>query len=58
MAEGVYAAGANEFTVELGWDMEQVYILDLIKTQDSTLLLDEVEAALKAALADALINGD
>jgi hypothetical protein len=58
LAEGVYAAGANEFTVELGWDMEQVYILDLIKTQDSTLLLDEVEAALKAALADALINGD
>jgi hypothetical protein len=30
----------------------------LIKTQDSALLLDEVEAALKAALADALINGD
>jgi hypothetical protein len=58
LAEGVYAAGANEFTVELGWDMEQVYILDLIKTQDSALLLDEVEAALKAALADALINGD
>jgi hypothetical protein len=58
LVEGVYAAGANEFTVELGWDMAQVYILDLIKTQDSALLLDEVEAALKAALADALINGD
>ncbi len=47
----------NEFTVELGWDMEQVYLLDLIKTQDSALL-DEVEAALKKALGDALISGD
>ena len=55
--EGVYSAGVNEFTVELGWDMEQVYLLDLIKTQDS-VLLDDVEAALKKALGDALISGD
>ncbi len=57
MVEGVYSAGVNEFTVELGWDMEQVYLLDLIKTQDS-VLLDDVEAALKKALGDALISSD
>ncbi|MCE2710898.1 MAG: immunoglobulin domain-containing protein [Ilumatobacteraceae bacterium] len=57
LVEGVYSAGVNEFTVELGWDMEQVYLLDLIKTQDS-VLLDDVEAALKKALGDALTSGD
>jgi hypothetical protein len=57
LVEGVYSAGVNEFTVELGWDMEQVYLLDLIKTQEN-VLLDDVEAALKKALGDALISGD
>jgi len=57
LVEGVYAAGADDFLVKLSWDMEQVYILDLIKTQDS-VLLDEVEAALKKALGDALISSD
>jgi hypothetical protein len=57
LVEGVYSAGVNEFTVELSWDMEQVYLLDLINAQDSALL-DEVEAALKRALEDALIGSD
>jgi hypothetical protein len=57
LVEGVYSAGVNEFTVELGWDMEQVYLLDSIKAQDS-VLLDDVEAALKKALGDALMSGD
>jgi hypothetical protein len=43
--------------VELSWDMEQVYRLDLINTQDS-VLLNEVEDALKKALEDSLIDRD
>jgi hypothetical protein len=57
LVEGVYSAGVNEFTVELSWDMEQVYRLDLINTQDS-VLLNEVEDALKKALEDSLIDRD
>jgi hypothetical protein len=57
LVEGVYSAGVNEFTVELSWDMEQVYQLDLINTQDSALL-NEVEDALKKALEDSLLDRD
>jgi hypothetical protein len=51
--EGVYSDSTGEYTVELSWDMEQVYRLDLLGSD-----LSRVTQELQDALQDALLNGD
>ncbi len=43
--------------VELSWDMEQVYRLDVLKETGSALML-KVEESLKESLRDVLLNSD
>jgi hypothetical protein len=58
LAEGSYVLDGEEYTVELTWDMEQVYDLDTVNGDTAELKLDNVKAALKAALETALENLD
>jgi hypothetical protein len=46
--EGVYSDATGEYTVELSWDMEQVYRMDVFS--DFTIVQQALEDALKATL--------
>jgi hypothetical protein len=46
--EGVYSDATGEYTVELSWDMEQVYRMDVYS--DFTIVQQALEDALKATL--------
>jgi hypothetical protein len=58
IAEGAYLLDGEEFTVELTWDMEQVYGMDTVLGTTSELKLQNVKAALEQALQEALDNLD
>jgi hypothetical protein len=58
IAEGAYLLDGEEFTVELTWDMEQVYSLDTVLGTTSEEKLNNVKTALKDALETALENLD
>jgi hypothetical protein len=48
--EGVYSDSAGEYTVELSWDMEQVYRMDVYS--DLPSVIEELQKALQDAMLD------
>jgi hypothetical protein len=58
IAEGAYLLDGEEYTVELTWDMEQVYSMDTVLGATAELKLQNVKAALEQALQEALDNLD
>jgi hypothetical protein len=56
--EGFYTTESGEFIVELNWDMEQVYRMDVLNADGTTLQLDAVRKGLRTALENLLINTD
>jgi hypothetical protein len=58
LAEGAYTLDGEDFTVELTWDMEQVYSMDTVLGATPELKLQNVKAALEQALQEALDNLD
>jgi hypothetical protein len=56
--EGFYSTDSGEFIVELNWDMEQVYRMDLLNADGSALQVDAVTNRLREQLANLLIDTD
>jgi hypothetical protein len=56
--EGSYTTGSGEFIVELNWDMEQVYQMDVLNADGTALQSDAVRKGLRKALETISINID
>jgi hypothetical protein len=56
LVEGVYSDATDEYTVELSWDMEQVYRMDAYGDADAAL--EGVIGELQKVLRDVLLNSD
>jgi hypothetical protein len=56
LVEGVYSDATDEYTVELSWDMEQVYRMDAYG--DAGEALESVIGELQKVLRDLLLNSD
>ena len=56
--EGYYTTQSGEFILELNWDMEQVYRMDVLNADGTALQLDAVKKGLRTALETLSIIAD